>query len=110
MAYRLILVLVVSLLTVLGCSGKRLVERELEGVGRISLPSSAKPVGDGSARDEDPSRLYFRFAHEYPWWVSMGSGTAYKQVLCVSLFAPAAAAADYEISPPRFEPLYRDLK
>lgn len=107
MAYRLILVM--GFLSFFGCGGDRLVERKLDGVGSISVPASAAPLGDGTAWDDDPARLYFRFAHEYPWWVSMGSGTAYKQVLCVSLFAPTASAAHYGRWPPRFEPLYRDL-
>ncbi len=107
MAYRLIPV--AALLALLGCSEAQLVERTLTDVGSISAPSSADPLGNGRAWDDDPSRLYFRFAHEYPWWSSMGSGTAYKQVLCVSLFAPTATAADYERWPPRFEPLYETL-
>ncbi len=107
MADRLIVIL--SVLALLGCSGERLVERTLDGVGSIQVPSSAVAFGNGQAWDDDASRLYFRFAHEYPWWVSMGSSTAYKQVLCVSLFAPTATAADYERWPPRFEPLYENL-
>jgi hypothetical protein len=107
MAYRLIFIM--SFLALLGLGGDRLVQRKLDGVGIISLPASVDPLGDGSAWDDDPARLYFRFAHEYPWWVSLGSSNAYKQMLCVSLFSPTATASDYERSPPRFEPLYSKL-
>lgn len=111
MAHRLILAmsLLPLLLLLLGMGGEPLVDRQLDGIGSISAPSSAEPIGDGRAWDDDPSRLYFRFAQEYPWWASMGSGTAYKQVLGVSLLAPTASPADYERWPPRFEPLYEQL-
>jgi len=108
MAYRLILIM--SLIALLGLGGERLVNRKLDSIASISLPSSTQTWGNGQARDEDPSRLYFWFAHEYPFWKSMGSGTAFKQVLCVSLLAPNATAADYERWPPRFEPSYEGLK
>lgn len=106
MAYRLIPAM--GLLALLGFGGDRLEERALGEVGSISLPARATAVGRGEAWDDDPARLYFRFAHEYGW-ASMGSGTAYRQVICVSLLAPDAGPADYERWPPRFEPLYADL-
>lgn len=110
MAYGLIALIILLAIFGFGFGGGRLVERKLDGVGSISLPASVVPWGHGKARDEDPARLYFRFGHEYPWWISMGSGSAYKQIVCVSFFTPTAGAADYEAWPPRFEPLYRDLK
>jgi hypothetical protein len=55
-------------------------DRALEGVGTISAPSSADPLGDGRAWDDGQMRLYFRCAREYPFWDSMGSGTACKQI------------------------------
>lgn len=107
MAYRLILAM--GLLTLLGLGSDRLVEQRLESVGSISLPARLTPVGRGEPWDDDSSRLYFRFAREYGWLASLGSSTAYRQILCVSLFAPDAVAADYERWPPRFEPLYSKL-
>ncbi len=106
MAHRLIAVM--GLLTLLGCGGVRLVERPLEGVGVITVPSRAKPVHSGQPYDEDPARLYFRFEHTYGL-ASWGSGMAYRQLLQVSLMAPDAAASEYDKWPPRFNPLYSRL-
>lgn len=98
-----------GLLAFLGLGGDRLTERTLAGIGSISLPARVAQVGDGAAWDDDPARLYFRFSREYGW-ASLGSSTAYRQLLHVSLMAPDATPADYEKWPPRFEPLYSQLR
>lgn len=107
MAYRLILLM--GSFFLFGFASDRLADRRLEGVGRIALPARVAAVGKGEAWDDDPSRLYFRFAREYGWLASLGSSTAYRQIITVSLLAPDAGSADYERWPPRFEPLYSKL-
>jgi hypothetical protein len=107
MAYRLILLM--GSFFLFGFASDRLADRRLEGVGSIALPARVAAVGKGEAWDDDPSRLYFRFAREYGWLASLGSSTAYRQIITVSLLAPDAGSADYERWPPRFEPLYSKL-
>lgn len=107
MAHRLIAA--VGLLALVGLGGDRLVERPLPGIGTIALPAAMKPAHDVTAYDDDPARLYYRFADEYGL-ASLGSGTAYKQLLTVSLMATTATDADYRAWPERFSPLYSTVR
>ncbi|MFT3665471.1 hypothetical protein [Piscinibacter sp.] len=108
MAYRLILLM--ALFGLLGFGGDRLVPRTLQGVGEISLPPRVVPFGAGGAQDDDPQRIHFRFERQFGWMASLGSSTAFRQLLTVSLMAPDAPAAAYERWPPGFSPSYATLR
>src|SRR5687768_5320695 len=78
-------------------SQPRLVERRLADAAVIRVPRSAKEMYKGSG-DGQPGRIVFTFADSY-FWGSFGSGTAYKQQLFVSVMAPDATDAEYEVFP-----------
>src|SRR5215207_9397666 len=75
----------------------RLTERPLADIAVIKVPRSVKEMYKG-IRDEQQGRLVFTFSDDY-MWASIGSGTAYKQQLFVSVMAPDASDAEYEAYP-----------
>lgn len=87
----------------------RLTERRLSDIAVISLPASIKNESFTGYRDDQPGRLTFGFSSTY-FWASMGSITAYKQLMIVSVMAPDATDAEYAAMPHRLPLTYEPRK
>jgi hypothetical protein len=66
----------------------------------LTAPAAQTPEQKSLHRDDLMERLTFGFSSTY-LWASMGSGTAYRQQLIVSVMAPDAADAEYAQAPSR---------
>jgi hypothetical protein len=86
----------------------RLTERRLADIGVIRMPTSLKNSSYDGYRDDQMGRLTFNFSSTY-FWASLGSITAYKQLMIVSLMAPDATDAEYSALPRRL-PLSYDTR
>jgi hypothetical protein len=75
----------------------RLSERALGDIAVIGIPRMVKEEMYKGARDQ-AGRLTFTFATSY-FWASLGSGTAYKHQLFVSLMASDATDGEYKEMP-----------
>jgi len=89
-------------------SQSRLAERKLADMAVIGVPRAVKEMYKG-IRDEQQGRLVFTFSSDY-FWASLGSNTAYKQQLFVSLMAPDATEAEYKAMPKLYRLRYEDRK
>ncbi len=91
----------------------RLTERTLSDIAVISVPRSLTPDQKGETKnapwDEDMGKLSFGFSNTY-FWASMGSVTAYKERLIVSVMAPDATASEYAESPRRMSISYEQRR
>ena len=109
----------------IACSAQpRLTERSLADVARISVPSNlsnedklsvlvAPPPNatpeQSPYRSDLMERLTFGFSSTY-LWASMGSITAYRQQLIVSVMAPDASDEEYATPPRRMAISYEQRK
>jgi hypothetical protein len=87
-----------GLLIALPDTQPRLTSRPLVDIAEISIPASIKNERYRGYHTEQESRLTFHFSSTY-LWASMGSTTAYKQLLVVSIMAPDATDAEYTAYP-----------
>lgn len=73
----------------------RLVERKLDNVALVSVPSGLKGPFNAYRRESDMGWLAWRFESTY-LWASMGSIARYKQAVVVGLMEANASDAEYE--------------
>jgi hypothetical protein len=109
----------------IACSAQpRLTERPLADIARIGVPANLSnedkltvlvAPSPGSAREQSPyrtdlmERLTFGFSSTY-LWASMGSITAYRQQLIVSVMAPDATDEEYASPPGRMAIRYEQRR
>lgn len=110
---------VLALLTGSVMAQPRLAERRLADVAVIDVPAHLDvedrfkvlpaPPQHADVRDDLMQRLAFGFSSTY-LWASMGSITAYRQQLVVSLMAPDASDAEYAEVPRRMAISYEQRR